>query len=368
MKDPLHSLLSSQAAKIDSSEIRKVFALEAGLKDPINLSIGRPHFPTPPEICESLIQAVHDGKTSYTETQGILPLRERISQKYAEQNGFSVSPEQILISSGTSSLIQLAFMTLIEHGDKILLTDPSFLIYQSMASFFQAKIEWIPENFKREDIEKVDTKNLKMILISHPSNPTGHIYSKEQLLLLAEIAQKNQSILVSDEIYELYDYENCFISPATLYPHTLTLTGFSKSYSMTGLRLAAAAGPSCIIEKMTVLQQYTIVCAPSAVQYAGITALDLNMEKIQQAYKRKRDYCLKVLRGKLNFTHPAGAFYIFAKITGKDKDFVERAVREKNLLLVPGYIFSSSDCHIRISYAAEDGILEKGMKALLELV
>lgn len=353
---------------IDTSAIRRVFDLGAKLKDPINLSIGQPHFATPLPICEALNKALKDGKTAYTQSQGILELRERLSQKYSTKNSFKAHPEHILISSGVSSLIQLLFMVTLEAQDRILLTDPAFLIYKSLANFFGAQLSFIPEDFKAEDIQKLDPKAFKLIIICSPSNPTGHIHSSKQLKLLAELAEESGALLVSDEIYELYDYDKSFQSPACLYPRTLTLSGFSKSYSMTGLRLAAATGPPEIIKAMTTLQQYTVVCAPAPVQYAGLAALDLDMSAYIAAYKKNRDYCMQCLKGLLPFSYPAGAFYIFAEVPSEDQNFIERAIKEKKLLLVPGRIFSSSQKHIRISYAVDRSTLERGMQALRDLL
>ena len=156
---------------IDTSEIRKVFHLAEKLKDPINLSIGLPHYPTPAPIIAALQKALIDGKTSYTHTQGIVPLREKIAEKFQVKNGFKTEVDNILISSGVASLIQLLFMTCIEKGDKILLFDPSFLIYTSLAHFFGAEIVVLPENFTKSHIEQLDPavkEGIKFIIFSTP--------------------------------------------------------------------------------------------------------------------------------------------------------------------------------------------------------
>ncbi len=391
-QDSAPPLLSKAMSRIDTSAIRRMFDLASSLKDPINLSIGQPHFPTPDPIREALAKAVRDGKTAYSQTKGILELRERLSQKYSQVNGIrDAHPDNILVSSGVASLLQLVFLTTLningksglKAGDQILLTDPSFLIYKSMAEFFGVHIQYIPETFNQDDIVSFYSnnkrKNLKLIIISHPSNPSGHIYSKDQLELLANLAERSGALLVCDEIYELYDYDQRFCSPGSFYPQTLTLSGFSKSYSMTGLRLSCAHGPKEIIQAMTTLQQYTVVCAPTPVQYAGTTALDTDMSSYILDYKNKRNYCQKALGEILEYTYPAGAFYIFAKLPKfsknksksthiKDQDFIEYAIKEKQLLLVPGHIFSNSKHHIRISYATDQETLERGINALKDLV
>lgn len=354
--------------RIDTSQIRKMFDLAEKLSDPINLSIGQPHFPTPEPIREELIRAIRDGKTAYTPTQGILPLRERVSRKFSEVNGFELHPDNILISTGVSSLIQLIFMSFIEPGDRVLLMDPYFLMYRSLLDFFGAEVRTVPENFDGDDLAALDSREFRLIIYCSPSNPTGHVLSGEQIELLAQLAEEHGALLVADEIYELFDYDQQFISAGTIYPRAVTLMGFSKSYSMTGLRLAAAGGPAEIIGALTILQQYTAVCAPTPVQWAGIRALDLDMSDRVREYRRKRDYCAGRLQPLTEFSHPQGAIYIFPRIPGNDVAFAERAIREKQLLIVPGHIFTSATDFVRISYAASDETLERGMDALTDLL
>ncbi|MBI3396209.1 MAG: aminotransferase class I/II-fold pyridoxal phosphate-dependent enzyme [Spirochaetia bacterium] len=360
--------LADRMAKIDTSEIRRAFDLAAKLKNPINLSIGQPHYPMPEPIAEAIAKAVRDGKNAYTTTQGILPLRERIARKFKEENGFTAEPENILVSSGVSSLLYLLFSVLINPGDRILLTDPCFLIYKSLVDLFGAKLETIPEDFDVSQTESIPTAGLKLILYASPSNPSGYVMKKEQIRALGALADKSGALLVSDEIYELFDYDKAFQSAALVYPGTMTMMGFSKTYSMTGLRLAAATGPKDIIKAMTTLQQYTVVCAPSAVQWGGLAALDVDMAARVREYKENRDYMTDRLKGKLKFRMPQGAFYIFAELPEEDRSFIDRAIKEKELLLVPGRIFSASTRHIRISFAASKDTLVRGSDALLQLL
>lgn len=364
----IHPSLSERMNRIDSSKIRKAFDLAAKLKDPINLSIGQPHFPAPTEIADAMDRAMRDGKTSYTETMGILPLRERLSRKFKEVNGFDAPPEQILVSAGVAPLLQLLFMAVVDPGDRVLITDPAFLIYRSMLQFYGARLETIPENFTPEDVERIRPEGIKLILFSNPSNPSGYIMTGTQLQALGNLADRSGGYLVSDEIYELFDYDKTFVSAASLVPRAVTLTGFSKSYNMTGLRLAAAAGPQELIQAMTTIQQYSIVCAPAPVQWAGIAALDLDMSSYVDEYRINRDLMVDALSSLVRFEKPGGAFYIFPDIGMDDQEFVERAIQEKQLILVPGNIFSASRTHIRISYATSRENLERGIGALKDLL
>lgn len=353
---------------IDTSLIRKMFDLAQRLRNPINLSIGQPHFPTPQPIIEAMYQALKDGKTSYTITQGIKELREKLVEKFSQKNQIQTSSDKIIVSSGVSSLLFLIFMSLIDEGDDVLLIEPAFLIYRGLTSFFRANEILLNQNFQKADLENLKFRRLKLILFSTPSNPTGYILKKDQIQALAELADKTGALLVSDEIYELYDYEKKFISPGSIYPHTLTLMGFSKSYSMTGLRLAAATGPKSIIEGLIKLQQYTVVCAPTPVQYAGITALDLDISDYIKYYHENRDLLKTHLKQLTDFYEPEGAFYVFARVPSKysDMEFSEKAL-EENLILVPGRIFCNETQWIRISYAVDRDVLQEGIQKLEKL-
>lgn len=362
------SILSSRMAHIDTSLIRKMFDLAGHLNDPINLSIGQPHFATPAGIVEAARKALADGKTSYTQTQGIAPLREAMAQYLIEKNKIAADPDRLLISSGVSSLLQLLFMATIDPGDQVLLVSPAFLIYRGLVSFFRAEETLLDQTFTPTDLDSVRRDRLKLIIFSSPSNPTGYIMKPEQIRALAALAEETGALLVSDEIYSLFDYDHKFISAGSLYPDALTLFGFSKSYSMTGLRLAAASGPAEILKAMTTLQQYTVVCAPSAVQWAGIEALRTDMSAHVEEYRDKRDFMREALRDVTEFYEPEGAFYLFARVPGDDMAFCERAIREKELLVVPGRIFANETNWIRISYAAEQRTLERGAEALRSLM
>jgi aminotransferase len=360
--------LSLRMGGLDTSPIRKAFERAASLKDPINLSIGQPHFPCPPNIIEAMNQAARDGKTAYTLSSGIPELKTALIEKYETVNKIpNCKPENVLVTSGVSSALLLLFSALINPGDECLVIMPYFLMYPSMLKFHGAKVTTIPENFQPSDLKELETKNFKLIIYSNPSNPSGYIFRKEQLEALAELAEKTSSYLISDEIYELFDYDHQFLSVGSFYSKAITLSGFSKTYSMTGLRLASILGPSELIKALTTLQQYTIVCAPSITQYAGIEALKTNMNEYINDYKEKRDYVYQELKSKFSVQKSAGAFYFFLPISGNDEEFIERALNEKSLILVPGFIFHESHNFVRISFASEWDNLKKGIEALKDL-
>lgn len=353
---------------LDTSPIRKAFELAASIKDPINLSIGQPHFPCPKNIIEALNKAAENGKTSYTLTAGIPELREALAEKYKTQNKIEYAiSNRILVTSGISSALLLLFTAIVNKDDECLIITPYFLMYPSMLKFHGAKLHFINENFTEDDIKKLNFNNLKLIIYSNPSNPTGYIFSRKQLELLVGVAEKYDSYLISDEIYELFDYDKEFISVGSFYDKAITLSGFSKTYNMTGLRLASILAEEEVIKALTTLQQYSIVCAPSNVQYAGLEALKTDMSFYIQDYKEKRDFVYESLKDYYPIQKSKGAFYYFLPIKGNDEEFVKKAVLEKKLITVPGFIFNDSHSYIRISFASEKLNLERGVEALKQL-
>lgn len=375
MSDSLLNLFHPGARALDTSAIRRVFQLAASLERPVNLSIGQPHFPPPEPIIEALEKAAREQKTAYTLTQGIPQLRERLYRKYTEKNNIKTNPDNILVTAGVSACLQLIFSSMLRPGDRVLLIEPWFLIYKSMIEFYGAEFDSIPETFTADDLAALNPGDYKFIIYSNPSNPSGYVFSDSQLELLANFAGRAGTLIVSDEIYEEFDYDGGFQSMGARYENTLTLTGFSKSYSMTGLRLAAMTGPPELIKKFITVQQYTVVCAPSVVQWAGIAALDCDLSDRVKEYATKRDQVEAALepfrqKGTISYHRPGGAFYLYFALPEKTRAlaFVERAIAEKSILLVPGDIFCRSENFIRLSYACEDAILEEGLSGLGDLL
>jgi aspartate/methionine/tyrosine aminotransferase len=360
--------LAQRTTRIDSSGIRKVFALAADMKDPINLSIGQPHFDIPDAVKEEAIRAIQDGKNSYTLTAGIPELREKVKNIYLNR-GIDIG--DVLITSGVSGGILLTFMAVLDEGDEIIVPDPFFVMYKHLANFIGAKPVYLDTypNFQidPEKIEKLITPRTKAILLNSPSNPTGTVYTEETVKAVVSVAEKHGLLIISDEIYEDFLYEGKVISPAEYYPNTLILSGFSKSWAMTGWRLGYAYGPKEIIAAMINIQMYSFVCAPSFAQYAGLAALDVSKEEFRKDYKQKRDRIYEGLKPYYNVVKPGGAFYIFPETPNGDGDaFVKRAI-ENNLLVVPGGVFSERKTHLRISYASDDRTIDRGIEVLQRL-
>lgn len=369
--DP-RQFISERSKSVDASGIRKVFDLAAGLKDPINFSIGQPDFDVPDPIKEAAITAIRDGFNSYTPTQGIQPLREAIGDHLAEE--FGDWSNMVIITSGVSGGLMLAMMATLNPGDEIIFVDPYFVMYKNLAKLLgvvPVTVDSYPDfRFPAEKIEKAITPRTKMLIVNSPSNPTGIVYSEEELQAAADIAERHNLLLVADEIYEALSYDAICPSVVEFAPQrTILLRGYSKTYGMPGWRMGYAAGPEPILQEMAKLQQYTFVCAPSFAQKACLTAFETDVSSLVDLYRHKRNIAYETLRRAFDVVKPSGGFYIFPKVPerfGSATAFVEKAIAN-NVLIIPGGVFSERDTHFRISYAVEDEKIKQGCEILCEL-
>lgn len=360
--------LAKRTTRIDSSGIRKVFSLAANMKNPCNLSIGQPHFDVPDEVKKVAIDAIREGKNSYTLTAGMPEFREKVKQGYLDR-GLDIG--DVMITSGVSGGILLTLMAVLDQGDELIIPDPYFVMYKHLTNFIGAKpvfMDTYPDfTIDPDKLDKLITPRTKAVLVNSPSNPTGVLYSEDVMKGIAKVAEKHGVLLISDEIYESFVYDDKPLSPADYYSYTMILSGFSKSSAMTGWRLGYAYGPTEIIAAMINIQMYSFVCAPSFAQYAGMSALDFDMQQHRSDYRAKRDKIYEGLKSHYNVVKPGGAFYIFPEAPNHDGDeFVMKAI-ENDLLIVPGSVFSERNTHFRISYAASDETIERGIKILHQL-
>lgn len=365
----MQSWLAERGRGFDSSKIRKVFDLAAKMKEPVNLSIGQPDFDVPEAARQAAIDAIQSRKNGYALSQGIPALREKLQAQVDAELGHG--DREVFVSSGTSGALLLAMMALVDPGDEVIVFDPCFVMYHSMAAMVHAKavhIDTYPDF--RIDLNRVEaaiTPRTKMIVFNSPANPTGVVATEAEVRGLAELADRHHIVLVSDEIYRAFCYDRPFVSPAKFNPHTLVVDGFSKSHGMPGWRVGFAHGPRTVIQEMIKFQQYSFVCAPHPFQWACATALDADMSEQRAAYRRKRDLVVAGLKDHFELIAPGGAFYAFPKAPwGTGTEFVHRAIEEQ-LLVIPGDAFSRRDTHFRISYAATDATIERGMEILRRL-
>lgn len=366
----VQSWLAKRTLAFDSSGIRKVFALAASMKNPINLSIGQPDFDVPAPIRAAACEAIQSAKNAYSPTQGVAPLLSRIGADVQER--FGHEDRSVFISSGTSGGLVLAMLSLVDPGDEVIVFDPYFVMYVPLIQLVggvPVLIDTYPDF--RIDLDRVRaaiTPKTKLVLFNSPGNPTGVTASLEEVRGIAELCQEKGVVLLSDEIYSPFHFGGPMRSPAEFNPQTIVIDGFSKSYAMTGWRLGYVHGPSEVIQTMLKLQQYTFVCAPTPLQHAALAALDYDMSQHYRNYEEKRNRIVRGLTGYYEFVEPGGAFYIFPKVpSGNATDFVARAIANE-LLVIPGNIFSRRDTHFRISFAASDETLDRGIDVLRKLV
>jgi aspartate/methionine/tyrosine aminotransferase len=362
--------LADRTRLFDASGIRKVFDLGAKLANPINLSIGQPDFDTPEPVRRAAIDAIESRKNGYALTQGMPVLREKLHARVKEEYGHG--DRELFVTSGTSGGLMLALMVLLNPGDEVIIFDPYFVMYDALVKVVGGKVVTIDTypDFKIDLNRVADaiTPRTKIILFNSPANPTGAVAGEETVRCLARLAAEKNIVLLSDEIYSAFCYDRPFVSPAKFNEQTLVIDGFSKTYAIPGWRLGFAHGPAAIINEMIKLQQFSFVCAPHPFQWAGAAAMDVDMSLEIEAYRRKRDMLVAGLADDYELVTPAGAFYAFPKLPwGTGLEFVGRAIEEHKLLVIPGSVFSRRDTHFRISYAAPDDTIHRGIDVLKKL-
>lgn len=393
-------LISERSKGIDASGIRRVFDLGAKLKDPINLSIGQPDFPVAEPIKRAAIEHISGNSNGYTVTQGIAPLRNRLARHLEDDLGWTVDPRPaseadasrpgVLVTSGTSGGLLLSFLALMNPGDEAIIPDPYFVMYPHLCRMVGAVpvlCDTYPDfQMTAERVERLITPRTKVVVLNTPGNPSGVVASQKQCGQLLDLCRAKGVLLISDEIYDEFTYpESRVISPVgdktarcpsparvkASQDDVLLLRGFGKTYGMTGWRLGYAAGPRRIIEEMSKLQQYTFVCAPSALQWGAVAALDVNMSEHIEAYRKRRDLVVQMLGKVTDLAAPGGAFYAFPKVPERlgltASKFIEKCL-EKSVLVIPGNVFSKRDTHFRLSYATDEKNLVRGLEALAGLM
>lgn len=366
----MRKALSDKIVEIKPSGIRKFFDIVSEMKDAISLGVGEPDFDTPWHIRDEGIYSLERGRTFYTSNAGLKELREEIGRYlYRRQGILYENPlKEILVTVGGSEAIDIGFRAMINPGDEVLIPQPSFVSYGPCAVMAGATPVYInlkAENEFRltaEELEAAVTDRTKILVLPFPNNPTGAIMERKDLEAIAEVIRKHDLYVMSDEIYSELTYSGKHVSIAQLpgmKERTILINGFSKAYAMTGWRLGYACGPEEIIEQMTKIHQFAIMCAPTTSQYAAIEALKNGDEDVKQmctAYNQRRRYLVHAFREMgLECFEPFGAFYIFPCIRefGMTSDeFAMRLLEEEKVAVVPGTAFG--DCgegYLRISYA-----------------
>jgi aspartate/methionine/tyrosine aminotransferase len=359
-------LISDRLLNIKPSGVRRIFDMARKMKDPINLSIGEPDFDIPEPLKEEGIEWIKRGFNKYTATQGIPELRERIGLHLRKKG---VRFEEVMVTAGVTGGLLLASLALINPGDEVVIPDPYFVMYEYQVLLMGGTpvfVDTYPDfRLREEELVRKLSKKTKFIIVNSPNNPAGAVYPEEDLKMVARVARERDLLVLSDDIYDNFVFDR----PACpclgqLYEKTITFGGFSKGWAMTGWRLGYVAGPREILEQMITLQQYTFSSVSSFAQKAAVKALDYNVDSYIAQYKKKRDLIYEGLKGKYRVEKPEGAFYIFPEVPGGNGNaFVEKAISQ-NLFIIPGSVFSKRNTHVRISFAASEEMLLRGIEVL----
>lgn len=367
MRNPL----SDKVVEIEPSGIRKFFDIvsEMNDKDVISLGVGEPDFDTPWHIRDEGIYSLERGKTFYTSNAGLMELRQEIAAYLKRRVNTSYDPKkEILITVGGSEAIDLALRAMINPGDEVLIPQPSYVSYLPctvLADAVPVIVNLKEENefrLTKEELLEHITPKTKILVLPFPNNPTGAIMEKEDLEAIAEVIIEHDLFVISDEIYSELTYKEEHVSIASLpgmKERTILINGFSKAYAMTGWRLGYACGPALIMEQMTKIHQFAIMCAPTNSQYAAVDALkngDEDVKVMREAYNQRRRYLMHRFKEMgLQCFEPYGAFYVFPSIKefGMTSDeFATRFLAEEKVAVVPGTAFGPcGEGFLRISYA-----------------
>ncbi|MDY4720342.1 pyridoxal phosphate-dependent aminotransferase [Clostridium paraputrificum] len=356
--------------------------------DVVSFGAGEPDFNTPKNIMEAAIKSMEEGKTKYTPTSGIIELREAICKKLKEDNNLHYNSNQIIVSTGAKQCLADAFMAILNPGDEVIVPIPYWVSYPELiklADGMPVFVEGKEENdykYTLESLNKVVNNNTKAIIINSPNNPTGTVYSIEELKEIAEFAKKHDLIIISDEIYEklIYDGKK-HVSVASLsedaYNRTIVINGFSKSYAMTGWRLGYAAGNAEVIKLMTSVQSHVTSNANSIAQYAGVEALNGpkdEIEKMVGKFEERRNLMIDRIKNitGLSVIRPEGAFYVMINledylgksinenVINNSVDFSRELLEHEKVAVIPGSAFGL-DKYIRLSYATSEELILKGL-------
>lgn len=353
--------------------------------DVYSMSVGEPDFDTPQAIKDAAIKALNEGKVRYIASSGLPELKDEIVKKMAE-NGVITTENNVIVTTGAKLALFETITALCGAGDEVIVLAPYWLSYPEMIKASGAKTITVntkaENNFAptKEDLENAITPNTKLIIVNSPSNPTGAVYSKETLQMIADLAVEHNIMVLSDEIYEklIYDENIKHISIASLNDKiadlTITINGFSKAYAMTGWRLGYLVAPLWLAKRISALQSHATSNATTFVQYAAVDALqgkaDAEVENMVKTFARRRELLCKLLKDipQISFIEPQGAFYVMCNIakTGKAaKDFAQELLEQKLLTVIPCESFGAPE-YVRLSYACSEEQIVEAIKRLKE--
>lgn len=375
------SVLSDRVQSLKPSGIRKFFDILETMPEAISLGVGEPDFQTPWHIRDAGIYSLEKGFTKYSSNAGMTDLRLAISRYLERRMNLQYDPSQVLVTVGGSEAIDLSIRALVNFGDEVIIPEPSFVCYAPITTMAGGKPVVLPLNDSNEfrvspeQLESVITPRSKVLVLPYPSNPTGGIMRREDIQALVPVILKHNLIVLSDEIYAELTYEGKHCSVASLpelYERTILVNGMSKAYSMTGWRIGYVCAAPELIEQLTKIHQYAIMCAPTTSQYAAIEALnngDEDIEMMKEEYNGRRRFLVDGLRQiGLPCFDPLGAFYVFpcVKSTGLSSEaFAEELLRAQKVACIPGNAFGESgEGYLRLCYASSMENLEKSLERM----
>lgn len=365
----MRNFLADKVVNIPPSGIRKFFDIVSEMSDAISLGVGEPDFDTPWHIREEGIYSLERGRTFYTSNAGLKELREEIANYLRRRVNVTYDPmKEVVVTVGGSEGIDMAFRAVLNPGDEVLIPQPSYVSYEPcalLAGGTPVIINLKEENefrLTKEELLEAITERTKILVLPFPNNPTGAIMERKDLEEIASVVIEKDILVLSDEIYSELSYKEDHVSIASLPgmgERTILINGFSKAYAMTGWRLGYACGPAPIIEQMTKIHQFAIMCAPTNSQFAAVDALkngDGDVAMMRESYDQRRRYVIHTLREMgLQCFEPFGAFYVFPSIQefGMTSDeFATRFLEEEKVAVVPGTAFGAcGEGFLRLSYA-----------------
>lgn len=383
-KEKKMSIISKKSQEVPGSMIRSMFAMQTGMTDVVSFALGEPDFTAPKHVVEAVIASLNRGETHYTPNAGIPALREAVSRSY-QARGLDYSPAEVMVGAGAISLLCLACTAVLDIGDEVLLPNPGWANYKGL--MMQVGAVPVPVNCREEngfmydvaDLRAAITPKTKAILINSPSNPTGGVASAENLREISELAKEKDLVVITDEIYRELLWDDEPYTSIAGFPgmkeRTIVVDGFSKTYAMTGLRLAYCAAPEEVIVVMTKLLENVLSSVNESIQWGGVAALTESqdcVEEMKAQYRRRRKLIVDGLNAipGISCLPPKGAFYAFANITGtglSSRDFAIRLLQEKHVVTVPGTGFGEGgEGYVRLSYATSEEAIREGLKRIRE--
>ena len=382
-----NNILNRSVTEIKPSGIRKFFDIAEQMEDVISLGVGEPDFPTPWHIRSEGIRSLEKGKTRYSSNHGLLILRDEISKFYDRKYGIKYDPErEILVTVGGSEAIDGAVRALVAPGDEVIIPQPSYVCYEPitvLAGGIPVIIETKAENEFRitpEELKAAITPKTKLLILPYPCNPTGAVMRKSDLEAIADVLRGTEIVVISDEIYSELTFggeaHTAFASIDGMKERTVTVNGFSKAYSMTGWRMGYACGPAEILDQVTKIHQFAIMCAPTTSQYAAIEALkngDEDIAAMVEEYDMRRRIIVDGFNSiGLTCREPLGAFYAFPSIasTGmSSEEFCEKLLYAKKIAIVPGTAFGrGGEGFVRASYCYSVDHIKTAIERIGEFV